>query len=126
MKESRRHRWIKCDVDQSVCRDCGLEIRSDRIKSGNHGPCAGKSCEHQNLLTLIDRIPQELGNRYPGDYFVACVGCGTMVGIEMLAHHNPMTNKVTGWLFTCENCRPTLADSQVIFVPKEVTVEQEG
>lgn len=126
MKESRRHRWIKCDVDQSVCRDCGLEIRSDRIKSGSHGPCAGKSCEHQNLLTLIDRIPQDVGNRYPGDYFVACVGCGSMVGIEMLAHHNPETGKVSGWVFTCEKCRSALVDSQVIFTPKEVTGEQEG
>jgi len=104
---------------QSVCRDCGLEVPTYRIKSGSHGQCAGKSCEHQHLLTLIDRIPQDVGNRYPGDYFCACVGCGTMIGLEMLAHHNSETGKVTGWIFTCEKCRPTLVDSQVIFIPKE-------
>lgn len=127
MKESRRHRWVSigsypiADTRAlSVCRDCGLEVATHRVKAGDLGPCAGKACEHQNILQLMDRVPQDVQNTDPGLYFCACVGCGTMIGLEMLAHRNPETGKITGWIFTCEKCRPTLADSRLIFTPKEV------
>lgn len=123
MKQGRRHRWVKLDHGMELCRDCGLEVMSDRIRGGGLGSCAGKACEHQNILALMELGPQDVGNRSPGDYFIACAGCGVMNGLEMLAHHSSATGKLTGWLFTCEVCRPRLADSTVILNPKEGTSE---
>lgn len=125
MKQSRRHRWVKLDHGMEVCRDCGLEVMSDRIKGGGLGPCAGKACEHQNVLALMNLVPQDVGNVAPGNYFCACASCGVKSGLEMLAHHDSETGKMTGWLFTCERCMPALAGSKLVFVP-EAGAEKEG
>ncbi len=123
MKTSRRHRWVKIDVDQELCRDCGLEQRSDHVRGGGLGSCAGKACEFQHALTLSAQEGHDLGNRYPGDYLCSCVGCGAVSGLMMVAHHHPETGKMTGWVFECSSCLSVLKDSTVTFTPKEKSGE---
>lgn len=82
MKESRRHRWvplgiIKADQDSSesshaLCRDCGLEIKRDRIKAGGLGECPGKMIEQQRGLSLLSGDPQSLDNEWTAGTLLAC------------------------------------------------------
>lgn len=126
MKTSRRHRWVRffpggigtSDISlQALCRDCGLEVMQWQIKGGGFGPCVGKACEHQHNLALMNLSLQNIGNTEPVTYIVACVGCGNMGLLQMLGHRNDQ-GQLTGWIFSCGNCLPVLADSQVICAPK--------
>jgi len=123
VKKSRRHRWLEfTDGNKprmAVCRDCGLEIASQDIKSGGHGLCAGKACEHQHVLGLMNLGPQEIGIELPADSHIACMGCGTTIGLKMMAHRCADTSMITGWVFGCEACEPVLVDRGIVLAPKE-------
>lgn len=123
MKQSRRHRWIEMPDEHppgdsrtiSICRDCGLEVASQGIKSGGHGPCAGKACEHQHELALISGDPQALGNQIMTNALLACAGCGK--GPDMMIAHRNDKGEITGWLFTCGLCYLHMIDHEVIIRP---------
>lgn len=120
MKESRRHRWLEfTDGNRprcAVCRDCGLETMTEKIKAGGLGECPGKMIEQQRGLSLISGDPQRLSNECTKDVLIACGGCGKPADM-MLAHHNAK-GEITGLLFTCGLCFLHLSDHEVIIRPR--------
>ena len=127
MKESRRHRWVPLGiikVDQkpgesshALCRDCGLEVKREKVKTGGQGECPGKMAEQQRGLSLISGDPQSLDNEWTAASVIACAGCGKAPAL-MLAHRNER-GEVTGWLYACGQCIVGLRHSEVIIRPME-------
>ena len=119
MKTSIRHRWVPHPAkDWELCRDCGMEVASYRIKGGGLGECIGKACERQDRLSLISGDPQGVdtaGEQRP--LVMGCVGCG--MGIETTLHHRNPAGRVTGLLFSCNRCAGYLRDHAVVFVAKD-------
>lgn len=125
MKESRRHRWVPLgiipegaepeDSSHALCRDCGLEVKRDRVKAGGLGDCPGKMIEQQYGLSLLSGDPQSLS--VVKDNLMACAGCGKSPHV-MIAHRNP-EGEITGWVFSCGQCFPALIDHDVIIRPRE-------
>jgi hypothetical protein len=57
-----------------------------------------------------------IGNKYQAfeDSHVGCIGCGTDQGLFQVASRLTRSNRVTGYVFTCEACFPDLVGKELI------------